>query len=98
MFDWQKFEPINCTEILWDFIVIGAGMGGSVAGLSLAQKGFSVLFLERGGSPQGGPCSLQQGRLKRWLRVEAPEVRLAKMGRWPQRLTLVQAGRQIDFF
>lgn len=33
----------------WDVIIIGTGMGGSTAGYTLAQKGLSVLFLEKGG-------------------------------------------------
>ena len=33
---------------IWDVIVIGAGMGGGIAGRRLAEKGLSVLFVERG--------------------------------------------------
>ena len=32
----------------YDFIVIGSGFGGSVAAMRLAEKGYSVLVLERG--------------------------------------------------
>lgn len=38
-------------EQVWDYIVIGTGMGGGPLGLKLAQNGFSVLFLEKGLSP-----------------------------------------------
>jgi choline dehydrogenase-like flavoprotein len=33
----------------WDVIVIGTGVGGATVGHSLALRGFSVLFLEKGG-------------------------------------------------
>lgn len=35
-------------ESYWDYIIIGAGMGGSVLGLSLAKAGRKVLFCEKG--------------------------------------------------
>lgn len=40
------------TDKTWDYIVIGTGMGGGPLGLKLAQAGFSVLFIERGSSPE----------------------------------------------
>ena len=33
---------------LYDFVVIGSGFGGSVSAMRLAEKGYSVLVLERG--------------------------------------------------
>ncbi len=36
-----------CNRI-WDFIIVGTGMGGATLGLSLAKKGLSVLFVEKG--------------------------------------------------
>ena len=33
---------------IYDYIVIGSGFGGSVASLRLAEKGYSVLTLEKG--------------------------------------------------
>jgi cholesterol oxidase len=35
-------------EKVYDFIVIGSGFGGSVAALRLAEKGYSVLVIEKG--------------------------------------------------
>ena len=35
-------------ENYYDFIVIGSGFGGSVAALRLAEKGYSVLVIEKG--------------------------------------------------
>jgi cholesterol oxidase len=36
------------TPGVFDFVVIGSGFGGSVSALRLAEKGYSVLVLERG--------------------------------------------------
>jgi len=33
---------------VYDFIVIGSGFGGSVSALRLAEKGYSVLVIEKG--------------------------------------------------
>jgi C-3',4' desaturase CrtD len=41
---------------IWDYIVIGSGMGGLSAGAVLAKSGASVLVMEKGTSP-GGCCS-----------------------------------------
>jgi len=35
-------------EQSFDYIIIGSGFGGSVAALRLAEKGYSVLVLEKG--------------------------------------------------
>jgi cholesterol oxidase len=36
------------TNRVFDYIIIGSGFGGSVAAMRLAEKGYSVLVLERG--------------------------------------------------
>jgi cholesterol oxidase len=36
------------TEKIYDYVIIGSGFGGSVSALRLAEKGYSVLVLERG--------------------------------------------------
>ena len=38
----------NGMNEVFDFIIIGSGFGGSVSAMRLAQKGYSVLVLERG--------------------------------------------------
>lgn len=40
----------------WDVIVVGSGPAGSVAAGLLAQRGRSVLLLERGSHPRPKPC------------------------------------------
>ena len=35
-------------EITYDYVIIGSGFGGSVSAMRLAEKGYSVLLLERG--------------------------------------------------
>jgi len=39
---------INLFLMIYDYIVIGSGFGGSVASLRLAEKGYKVLTLEQG--------------------------------------------------
>jgi cholesterol oxidase len=34
--------------MIYDYIVIGSGFGGSVASLRLVEKGYKVLLLEQG--------------------------------------------------
>ena len=33
---------------VYDYVIIGSGFGGSVSAMRLAEKGYSVLVLERG--------------------------------------------------
>ena len=40
--------PNEAQSQSWDVIVIGAGMGGGMAGRRLTERGLSVLFLEKG--------------------------------------------------
>ena len=40
--------PVKNTSEVYDFIVIGSGFGGSVSAMRLAEKGYTVLVLERG--------------------------------------------------
>jgi cholesterol oxidase len=36
------------SDLVWDYVVIGSGFGGSVSAMRLTEKGYSVLVLERG--------------------------------------------------
>jgi choline dehydrogenase-like flavoprotein len=48
LFDWNDYRPEDAESKLWDVVIVGAGMGGSVLGWSLARQNLSVLLLERG--------------------------------------------------
>ncbi|MGA2564127.1 MAG: GMC family oxidoreductase [Steroidobacteraceae bacterium] len=69
------------TSIEWDVIVVGTGIGGATIGNALAQKGLSVLFLERGGRVSPPDSDAEE---------TAPERRLAR-GWWPYRVSHRQA-------
>lgn len=66
------------TDIDWDAIVIGTGVGGGTAGRALAEAGQKVLFLERG---QAGHRAERNGLSD----IFVPEARLAR-GLWPDPL------------
>jgi len=60
-------------NIRYDFLIIGSGFGGSVSALRLAQKGYSVLILEKGKrwSDHEHPTS----NLQFWKYIWAPFLR-----------------------
>jgi choline dehydrogenase-like flavoprotein len=64
------------SNILWDVIVIGTGMGGATVGFSLASQGFRVLFLEKGPEDVKAVDGEQ---------AESPAQRLTE-GYWPERI------------
>jgi cholesterol oxidase len=41
-------EDEYMDDPLYDYVIIGSGFGGSVSAMRLAEKGYSVLVLERG--------------------------------------------------
>ncbi|MCM2282686.1 MAG: hypothetical protein NDI61_12660, partial [Bdellovibrionaceae bacterium] len=45
----QDLSRIEST--VWDFVIVGTGMGGGAFGLRMAQAGHSVLFIEKGKAP-----------------------------------------------
>jgi choline dehydrogenase-like flavoprotein len=97
-FPWQQFAPEDSEEVVWDAVIVGAGMGGSTLGFSLAQAGFKVLFVERGNHPTRFPRSMQEGRLRRLISREPPEARLRALGRWSKKVTILNNGKGFDFF
>ena len=61
----------------WDVIVIGAGMGGGIAGRRLTEQGLSVLFLEK------GPAGYRREAQPMNYDMAEPRVRQAR-GFWPK--------------
>ncbi len=51
----------------YDYIIIGSGFGGSVSALRLAEKGYSVLVIEKGKWYSGEDFPKTNWSLKRWL-------------------------------
>jgi len=45
---WDDCAPSNPGDTIWDVVIVGTGAGGGPAGLTLARRGKSVLFIERG--------------------------------------------------
>lgn len=62
---------------IWDVMVIGTGMGGGTIGRRLAEKGLSVLFVERG--PKGLRAEQQELNSDIWNQ----QARLVR-GYWPE--------------
>jgi cholesterol oxidase len=55
----------------YDYIIIGSGFGGSVSALRLAQKGYSVLIIEKGKWFQPNDFPKTNWNLKKWLWLPA---------------------------
>jgi hypothetical protein len=51
-------KQITVQEQTYDYIVIGSGFGGSVSAMRLAEKGYSVLVLEKAAT---GTCASTSG-------------------------------------
>jgi cholesterol oxidase len=51
----------------YDFVIVGSGFGGSVAGLRLVEQGHRVLMLEKGRDIPASELPKSNWNLKRWL-------------------------------
>lgn len=51
----------------YDYVIIGSGFGGSVSALRLAEKGYSVLVLEKGRWYSGTAFANSTSHFKEWL-------------------------------
>lgn len=98
VFEWDDYRPDTPEDTLWDVVIVGAGMGGSFLGWSLAQQGLSVLFLERGRPLNPSAEIIKTTRLQRLLRPESVAVELAARGVWNRRITVTRNGRTASFF
>jgi choline dehydrogenase-like flavoprotein len=80
----------EAEHVLWDVIVVGAGMGGGMLGYSLARSGRKVLFVEKGRSTLPGA----QGT----IRSSMPEVAEPRACRSAEAYyeILAKAGRSTD--
>ncbi len=55
----------------YDFVIIGSGFGGSVSALRLAEKGYSVLVIEKGKRYEKDDFAKTNWNVKRWLWIPA---------------------------
>jgi cholesterol oxidase len=55
----------------YDYVIVGSGFGGSVSALRLAEKGYSVLVIEKGKWYEGKQFPKTNWDLKRWLWLPA---------------------------
>lgn len=70
----------DVTGRIWDAIVIGTGIGGGTVGRRLAERGLSVLFVEKG--PDLGDARISSTEIEGQSRAE----RLAR-GAWPSMIS-----------
>ncbi len=80
----------EAERVVWDVIVVGAGMGGGTLGYSLARAGRRVLFVEKGRSTLPGVPGT--------IRSAIPEVAEPHAGRSAEAYydALARAGRSTD--
>jgi choline dehydrogenase-like flavoprotein len=81
----------DITGKVWDVVVIGTGIGGGTLGRSLAEKGFSVLFLEKGPFSPHSAAEFPAGD------IDDPDARL-QQGSWPTPLKSTINGRSTSFY
>src|SRR5271155_4117372 len=105
MFPWDSYRPTDPESTVWDVVIIGAGMGGSVLGWSLARQNFSVLYLERGDpvSPlpeaqENSERRQKSGRLGRLFRPGREGDDLPARANWGRRITVRRDGKTVEFY
>ncbi|MEY4511295.1 MAG: oxidoreductase family protein [Pseudomonadota bacterium] len=61
-------SPASPAEpVVFDYLVVGSGFGGSVSALRLVEKGYSVLLLEKGSELKAEDFPDNNWDIKRWL-------------------------------
>lgn len=80
----------EAERVMWDVLIVGAGMGGGTLGHSLARSGRKVLFVEKGRSTLPGAPGT--------IRSSLPELTepLAKLAPEDYYDSLARAGRSTD--
>ena len=63
----MKADIDRGPDKIWDWLIIGSGFGGSVCALRLAERGYSVLVLEKGRRWEDVDFPTSNWNLKRWL-------------------------------
>lgn len=76
---------------IWDVIVIGTGMGGGTLGRALAERGLSVLFVEK------GPAGFRAEQTPLNAGIADPVARQLR-GFWPGEVAATVDGVQSRFF
>jgi len=56
---------------IYDFVIVGSGFGGSVAAMRLAEKGYSVIVIERGKKYESKDFPRSNWNLKKYLWIPA---------------------------
>lgn len=98
----QKSKATNINEVLkttYDYIIIGTGIGGGTIGLSLAEKGKKVLFVDRGllNKPNDA-VGFPEEKISLGRAVEAQDKDLLKnYGRCTQKVRDVSYGLSTEF-
>ena len=107
MFPWDSYRPSDPEGTVWDVVIIGAGMGGSVLGWSLARQNFSVLYLERGDpvSPvredQKSGQQPRKSRLRQLRQLFRPDRAADDSpapANWGRRITVRRDGKTVEFY
>lgn len=79
------------TRKIWDVIVVGTGIGGGTIGRRLAERGLSVLFVEK------GPYGFSSERQYLDTEMQDPDARLLR-GYWPKPVVATIDGRRSTFY
>ena len=62
---------LKLSPVIYDYLVIGSGFGGSVASLRLTEKGYKVLTIEQGKRFNPGDFPKSNWNLPKYLWVPA---------------------------
>ena len=72
--DHSSDSVLSGLKPFYDYIIIGSGFGGSVSALRLAEKGYSVLVIEKGKNYGNTDFPVTNWNLRKWFWV--PEIKM----------------------